>query len=269
MEALFDEYYSRAKKTGDFDDVLLIGQNIFNKKPNDSFFFYKYFEMLMDCCDLRRDDALITYTANVISVFSEKCELDSNTIKYIRECENRVNNLIKDSRLKLEVEVREKAKKKILENDNIISLIANLVDKLEKVTNEQEYSNILEDMTKLDAQLDENDLIDRQKNTYTFLTKKSSNIIEEKMQYFSRKKNIQYNLDAIKSYEKVFNYLKTGVNEGYSINTLKEMFEYEPSRLFNETIVYYNYVYNYLLGKLSDDDKYALTKLAIACEKKR
>ena len=49
---------------------------------------------------------------------------------------------------------------------------------------------------------------------------------------------------------------------------LKGLFVYDASRLYNETLVYYNYVYNYVLGKLSDEDKFLMTKFAIMCERR-
>ena len=36
----------------------------------------------------------------------------------------------------------------------------------------------------------------------------------------------------------------------------------------NETLVYYNHVYNYILGQLSDEEKFTLTKYAVMSERK-
>lgn len=44
---------------------------------------------------------------------------------------------------------------------------------------------------------------------------------------------------------------------------------FDASRLYNETLVYYNHVYNYILNELSDEEKFTLTKYAVMCERKR
>ena len=43
---------------------------------------------------------------------------------------------------------------------------------------------------------------------------------------------------------------------------------FDASRLYNETLVYYNHVYNYILGQLSDEEKFTLTKYAVMSERK-
>jgi hypothetical protein len=47
-----------------------------------------------------------------------------------------------------------------------------------------------------------------------------------------------------------------------------ELFSYDASRLTNETLIYYNHVYNYILSKLNDEEKLTMTKLSIIAEKK-
>ena len=101
------------------------------------------------------------------------------------------------------------------------------------------------------------------------LTKKSSEVVSVKMASFEKKRNRDYNLKAIESYERIFNMFKNRKVVGDHKEVLKGLFVYDASRLYNETLVYYNHVYNYVLNKLSDEEKFTMTKYAIMCEKMR
>ena len=76
------------------------------------------------------------------------------------------------------------------------------------------------------------------------------------------------NLKAVQAYENVFNYFKNNnVVDGHK-DIIKSMFEFDASMLFNETLIYYNHVYNYVLSKMNDEEKLLITKYAIMSEKK-
>ena len=76
---------------------------------------------------------------------------------------------------------------------------------------------------------------------------------------------MRFNYEA---YEKVFNMFKNNEVADSHKEVIKGLFSFDASRLYNETLVYYNHVYNYILNKLSDEDKFALTKYAILSEKR-
>lgn len=270
MFELFDECYYEAKRTGDYANTFLVGNNLFNKYPDNEQFFEKYINFLFEYyTNVKMDDSLLELIGNVISRYSEKTELSKNKIVVIRSNEEKLNDLIRDSEIIKENERREFLKNVILENDENLRLIKNTINKLSNTTFESDFNLLLEDIRKYDSSLDTSNFVERQKSEYEELTKQSTRIIDEKMKFFEHKNNVEYNKKAINSYEKVFNFFKNGKFGNYSAELIKELFEYDPSRLFNETVIYYNHVYNFVLSKLGDDDKLALTKLAIMCEKKR
>ena len=121
----------------------------------------------------------------------------------------------------------------------------------------------------MDQSINRDRLSSSQENKYIQLTKKSSEIVSSKMAYFENLKNRAYNIKAIEAYEKVFNMFKNGNLMSNHKDLMKDLFSFDTSRLYNETLVYYNHVYNYILSKLSDEDKFTMTKYAIMCEKKR
>ena len=63
--------------------------------------------------------------------------------------------------------------------------------------------------------------------------------------------------------------IKNSKNLDNHIEIIKNMFSFDATRLFSETVIYYNQVYSYIFSVLSDEDKLALTKVAINSQKKR
>ncbi len=47
----------------------------------------------------------------------------------------------------------------------------------------------------------------------------------------------------------------------------KKLFVYDTSKLFNETLIYYNHVYNMIFQEVSDELKFLITKWALTTEK--
>lgn len=266
----FERCYREAQETGDYKNALLVGQNLFHKNPSDADFFDAYFNMMLDCCKSNGlSDFMLDQMAKELSVFSDSVEMNVATLNSIRKYEDILNNLIDTNNRSKENAKREGLKKIIVKNDEYLAMIQSLLSKVQSTTSENEFNALLSDMTKLDESLSSSNFVKRQQEQYTSLTKQFSEAVDAKMKRFEHQKNVEYNAKALECYEKVYKAFKAEKGVSYSQNDLKEFFEYDSSRLFNETIVYYNQVYNYILSKLTDEEKIALTKLAIASEKKR
>ena len=113
-----------------------------------------------------------------------------------------------------------------------------------------------------------------QSSTYDALTKACTDLISSKMRELEYKKNIAYNKQAADSFADAFEKFKEKDGKKYKNQTQlfklvsKTLFSYDASRLFNETLIYYNHVYSYIFSKLDDDGKLALTRFSIECERK-
>ena len=91
----------------------------------------------------------------------------------------------------------------------------------------------------------------------------------KKTHEFEHNKNVDYNLKAIEAYEKIFVLFKDNIIPDDHMDIIKGLFVFDTSKLFNETLVYYNYVYSYVLNKIDDNGKFLLTRCAIISEKRR
>lgn len=135
------------------------------------------------------------------------------------------------------------------------------------------YDKIISQITKIDGEIDKSVLSNEQQTSYDALTKNLTEVVSEKMREFEQRNNVAYNKDAVNSFSDAFQRFKKDSaqfkNQAALFSLVSEtLFKYDASRLFNETLIYYNHVYSYIFAKLDDDGKLALTRFSIECEKK-
>jgi len=112
-----------------------------------------------------------------------------------------------------------------------------------------------------------------QKELYDTLTSEYSKVVADKLAELERIENIEYNKSAVKSFKRAFDDFqlsetkyKENQSQLYSLVS-DNLFGYDATRLFNETLIYYNHVYSFIFNKLDDDNKFRLTQFSIDCEK--
>ena len=267
LELFYD--YCAAGKT---KQALLVGQNMVNRNPGDKKIFNAYFDYLLSLArDGKGDNAnvLLQQASGLIALFSENVELDNTIVDLIIKKEEELNKVAEYLYSIAQDEERERVKNEVTNNNDALSLLSRLLDKIVKCESEKDFEVYINDLGRIDQSINRDRLSSNQERKYVELTKQSSEIVSSKLAYFEKQKNRAYNIQAIEAYEKVFNMFKNGKVAGDHKEMLKALFMFDTSRLYNETLVYYNHVYNYILGQLSDDDKFTMTKYAIMCEKKR
>ena len=267
MVELFKKYIY----DNEFGNALLVGQNIFYKNKGDKEVFSLYFDLLLYMAekDASSAEKYLEQAVNILSLYSENVDIDENQVKYIRDCEIKLNAWISKLNESKEQERIKSLKALISQNDVLLNAIKGLISKLNSAPNKNGFEELLAEISAKDCELDKDNFVSRQKNEYDILTKQCQQIVDIKLKEFERQENVKYNQEALEAYERIFKVFKDAANSNYHANQIIELFSYDPSRLFNETLIYYNHVYNYILSKLSDEEKLSLTKLAIIAEKKR
>ena len=267
MKELFFQY----KENGKISEALIVGQNMFNKFPGEKDYFEPYFNLLVELAskgEIDERNSFLQQAMTAVALFSERTELTEEVIEYIQKNEA----LLEDAYNKIETdsnnEKREFVKEKIQFNDEALSLVEKLLSQLNIANSNDEFEKIIQKLGAVDSSIDKEYLTERQLTKYSELTKSSSGLVSEKMKFFENERNREYNLKAIEAYEKVFNMFKNNEVADSHKEVIKGLFSFDASRLYNETLVYYNHVYNYILNKLSDEDKFTLTKYAILSEKR-
>ncbi|MGP1444966.1 hypothetical protein [Treponema sp.] len=274
MLSLFEEY----KNSGKIEEALLVGRNLFNRNPGDEKIFSAYFSYLCTLAETLpsfADRSSFAEQANVaLAFYSENAALTSESIKTFFAQRQRINAIF-DEIEKKNLESNEKKRREIesFNTDRLKELYA-LKDALQKVDTQKEFDDILAQIGNLDSKIDKDALTDEQSSVYGSLTKDHTEFISMKMRQLEYKKNIAYNRQAVDEFALAFKQFNKNEKQYKDKTQLfhlasTKLFAFDASRLFNETLIYFNHVYSYIFSKLDDDGKLALTRYSVECERNR
>ena len=165
-------------------------------------------------------------------------------------------------------------KERLQHNSKSLVELYTLKDKMQTLSSQKELDEILSRIRQIDAAIDKEIFNQEQNNAYEDLTKSLTDLISTKMREFEKEKNIEYNKKAAESFALTFNQFRRNESKYRNQTQLfalvsTSLFAYDASRLFNETLIYYNHVYSYIFSKLDDDGKLALTRFSFDCERNR
>ena len=258
-------------------DAYLVGKNIFNQNPSNEDIFLKYFDYL---CNFASYPIIIDerkFYANeadiALAFFTENVRISEATLQLIKECKSKLEKIIKEI-ISLENVISQKAFEEIQQkNGNELCNLVELKGKLFTASKKAEFDSLLLLVKKSESALEKDYLSPDQKELYDTLTSEYSKVVGDKMAELERIENIEYNKSAAKSFKRAFDDFrlfetkyKENQSQLYSLVSAN-LFGYDATRLFNETLIYYNHVYSFIFNKLDDDNKFRLTQFSIDCEK--
>lgn len=273
MFELFDKYVEENQ----IETALLVGKNLFNKDPSNPDFFKKYYFFLLNLAQklpaieerkfyLNQADITLAFFIENVDVSEEILELIAIAKNDLSVITNDINTQIKNNE---ETQITQISNK----NNDLLKKLFNLKDELKTVKDQAVFEQKMSDINAIDTEIEKDFLTKEQNKYYDALTKDFTSLISEKMKQLEYKNNISYNNEAIKAYKKAFDSFRKDEAKYKNDTQLfelasKTLFAYDASKLFNETLIYYNHVYSYIFSKLDDNGKYELTRFSIECERK-
>lgn len=272
MNALFLEY----KNQGKFTKALLVGRNMVNKNPGDEECMTAYVDLLLSLADtlpsLQERKTFLGQASVTLSFYEENAELDEIILDNIEAYRERIGAIATEIDAEENKKYQEELYNSEKENENMIKQLFYIKQKLMNAKNSVDFNQLLKEISLVDAKIEHEYLTEQQKLYYDQLSKESTDIISAKMREFEHNSNIEYNKNAVEAYRQAFNEFKREENKYKNYTQLqnlvsKTLFAFDASRLFNETLIYYNHVYSYIFGKLSDERRFDITKLSIECER--
>lgn len=163
-----------------------------------------------------------------------------------------VKNKISDTHNKIQEEEEKQYKEgfdKILEeNRKKITELANKNSDIKKANSQKGLEKVLEEIKKIDDEIDTDFLDDDIQKVYEQNEELRTKLVYEKIEEIQRSEKMNYNVKAANDIQYVYNELKHNKNkyisqQGNLKNLLqRRMFILDMNQLFNETIVYYNFV---------------------------
>ena len=273
MLQLFNDY----KNSGKIAEALLTGRNMVNRNPKDEETFLAYFSYLCTLAESLpslKDRENFAEQANMaLAFFAENVELTDKTVNDIIANQQRLDT-IWDAIESVHKEKMEANQAKVESyNSECLTKLYKLKDQLQRIFSQEEFDKVLAQIAEIDSEIDKEALSEGQQKIYETLTKEHTDLISEKMREMEHKKNVEYNKNAADSFARAFRQFRSdeskykGQTHLFSLVS-STLFAYDASRLFNETLIYYNHVYSYIFSKLDDDGKLALTRYSIECERK-
>lgn len=266
------DLFFRYMQSGDTKRALLVGQNMLNHNSGNAEYFEAYFNYLISLAqdkDILNAKSFLQQAAGVLAFFSESVEMDENSVEFIISKEKELEQATESLNKKQEELNIEAVRHEVVYHNDTLALLEQLLEKIKRCENQDDFNTYVNDLGVIDQSINRDRLSERQEKKYLELTKESSDVVSTKVAYFEKAKNREYNINAIEAYEKVFHMFKNGKVTDDHKELLKALFMYDTARLYNETLVYYNHVYNYILSQLSDDEKFLITKYAVMCERER
>lgn len=272
MLALFEKFINENR----ISEAILVGQNMLNKSPGDKAIFDAYFSFLCKLSEtlpaLEERKQFVDQANVALAFFMENANLDETTVEEIIVYQHRIEKLQQDINSILETKRLAEEEKIQRENDSNLKRLFALKDKLLGAKAKDEFDSTLKEIGEVDLLIDKASMNADQNTAYDTLTREHTEIVSSKMRELEYKDNVAYNKKAANAYAQAFKEF-TGHEDKYKNQTQlfslasTTLFAFDASRLFNETLIYYNHVYSYIFSKLDDDGKLALTRYSIECER--
>ncbi|NFO11187.1 hypothetical protein FDB29_08750 [Clostridium botulinum] len=265
---LFKNYY----EANDIIKADLVIKNLFNRNIEDSNILDEYLNFKLKVSswniDIPTRKIFIHEAENALIIFSENVELTEETVDKIEKYKDLIHDIktkiLADENLLIENSVQIRKEKSI----NALNRIVDLKEKLALANCKDEFNKILLQLKNVESII-ETDLLSKNHNDLLIeLTKDITDILTNKLQEFEKKEMKLYNLKAVESFKSVYSEFISDEKKYNNIVNLKKLcknglFDYDVSKLFYETNIYYNQIYTYILGKVNDEAKFELTKLAV------
>ena len=273
MLTLFQTY----KDSGKISEALLVGRNAFNCDPGNGDVFEAYFSYLCTLAETLPsvdDQVRFADQANVaLAFYAENAVMTDDVVTAILSYQARLDEIYRSINELQQEKANQERQEDERHNTQCIKKLYALKGELQAATTQAEFDSVLAKIGQADSELIKDVLTAEQSDAYDALTKEHTELISAKIREMEYKRNVAYNKQAVESFAKAFGQFRS--NEGLYKNQTqlfalvsKTLFAYDASRLFNETLIYYNHVYSYIFSKLDDDGKLALTRYSIECERR-
>ena len=271
VNELLDEYM--------YTEAYTVAKNLFCKNPSNKETFKCFADLGLRIAsqdiDIEQRKNYLNDISNGLTVFSESSEMTRSLLEDIKMYEENINSVYFDIKTAEQQAILiEKNRIEDYINAPLLEVLADSLLKLRSAKTQTEFDGHLANISKLENELDKDNFSDAQISSYNELTKMYSDTVSKKLEELNREALIETNKEAAESFRKIYNEFLGNKSKYKSkeVNLKKlvvpSLFSYDARDLFNETLVYYNYVYSTIFNEVEDDLKFKLTEWSIDTVKK-
>lgn len=262
----------KLKSEGNFIDAYLVAKNILSRNIGDVTAFNDFIEITLEIASydilFEERKQYISDANSALEMFSESVDINEDIIALIKETRKRINDATKVI-LNSEKEYMDHINRQIEdENTEKLNRLAQIYCDIQSAKTQEEFDVILSRVAEIEETLNKDMFSKDQERTYEKLTQQYSKAISSQMEIINRNELLEYNKRAVSCFNDVFLSFKkepSKYKNEVNLRTLMttKFFVFDSSKLFNESLVFYNHVYSLIFQESSNDLKYKLTKWAL------
>lgn len=266
------ELVSKLKAEGNFVDAYLVAKNNLSRNIGNYSMFQQFIDLALELAmydivfEERKQYVSDAHTALVM--FSESAELNVDIIAGIKEVRARISMVMDDILAAEQAEMDAAMRVVQDENTTLLNQLVEIYDAIAAAKSQAAFDDALAKVSEVEVNLQKDAFTAEQENTYERLTKQYSELISKKMEEINRNELLEYNKRAVASFNDVFKAFKREPSKYKDESVLKALmtskfFAFDTSKLFNESLVFYNHVYSLVFQETSDALKFKLTEWAL------
>lgn len=267
-----DDLLTKLRSNGNFTDAYLVAKNILSRNISDTTAFKNFIDLALEIAsynivfDERKQYVSEANTALVM--FSEAANIDEAILALIKETRKRIHT-VTESILEEEQEYLDEIKRKMEDkNTELLNGLAQIYQQIQNAKTQKQFDAALSQVTEVETAMDKSAFSKEQSITYEKLTQKYSELISRQMEIINKNELLTYNKKAVACFNEVLLAFKKEPSKYKDESTLKALmttkfFAFDSSKLFNESLVFYNHVYSIVFQESSDVMKYRLTEWAL------
>lgn len=270
------ELFYKLKAEGNFLDAYIVAKNNLSRNIDNVDCFSEFIELALELAMLNivfEERKQYVAEANAaLEMFSESVLINEDVLQIINNVRGKIGDVLQ-SILIAEAEFYEAGSKiTYSENEKHLDELAVIYKQIENAKNQEEFDKVLKKVSDVENKLNKESFSGIQEETYEKLTQDYSQLIAKKMEEINRLELLEYNKKAIKCFNDVFTAFKKEPSRYKDESMLKALmttkfFSFDTSKLFNESLVFYNHVYSLVFQETSDKLKYKLTEWALNTRK--
>lgn len=266
------ELVKRLQEEGRFVDAYIVAKNALSKDIGNAQLFQEFIDLALENAmyDIIFDERkqYVSDANSALALFAENVDMSETALALIKQAKTRVSDTFvavcqaEDAFFAQQAEsVREK-------NTELLNQLVDIYNRIKSAKDQSQFEKILSEVSQVEMQLVKEAFSADQQASYEMLSKSFSQAISEKMEELNRNELLDYNKRAVSCFNDVLQAFKRDSGKYKNESNLKALmtskfFVFDSSKLFNETLVFYNHVYSVVFQDVNDALKFKLTEWAI------
>lgn len=266
------ELIYKLKSEGNFIDAYLVAKNLLSRNIGDVSAFNNFINIALEIASydivFEERKQYVSDANTALAMFAESVDIDESIIALIKETRARISSVTQAILVAEETYIEGINRKIQDENTEQLNKLVQIYNDIQASRIQKEFDVALSRVAEVEALLNKNAFSAEQEATYEKLTQQYSQAISRQMEIINKNELLAYNKRAVSCFNEVFLAFKKEPSKYKDESTLKALmttkfFAFDSSKLFNESLVFYNHVYSLVFQESSDSLKYKLTEWAL------